>query len=83
MATKTRSRPRHTQADKHYTAIYRVRHGGIEIGQTEQLKGSADITAQLWDRRTHTNEAIGVFRSHKEAEKAIVKEWQRRNTATA
>jgi hypothetical protein len=41
--------------------------------------GSADVTAQLWDRRKHTNEAIGVFASHKEAEKAIVKEWQRRN----
>jgi DNA-binding IclR family transcriptional regulator len=65
--------------DNHWTAIYRVRHDGHEIGQTEQAKGSADVTAQLWDRRTHTNEAIGVFASHKEAEKAIVKEWQRRH----
>lgn len=65
-----------TTRSKHWTAVYRVRHGCQEIGQTEQAKGSAGVTAQLWDRRTHTNEAIGTFPSHKAAEVAIVKEWQ-------
>lgn len=68
---------------KFYTAIYRVRLGAAEVGQTEQLRGSADITTQLWDRRTHKNEAIGTFRSHKAAEQAIIAEWQRRNGGAA
>jgi hypothetical protein len=72
-----------TTRSKHWTAVYRVCHAGLDVGQTEQAKGSADVTAQLLDRRTHTNEAIGVFPSHKAAETAIVKEWQRRNASAA
>jgi hypothetical protein len=68
-----------TGEHKYYTAIYRVRHDGHEIGQTEQVKGGAAVTAQLLDRRLHKNEEIGTFPSHKAATKAVVDEWQRRN----
>jgi hypothetical protein len=68
-----------TTRSRHWTAVYRVRHDGREIGQTEQAAGSGDVAAQLLNPRLHKNEEIGTFPSHKEAEKAIVKERQRRS----
>jgi hypothetical protein len=66
---------------KYWTAIYRVRHDGQEIGQTEQTKGSTEVTAQILDPRHHRNEAIGTFPSHNAAETAIVKAWKQREAA--
>jgi hypothetical protein len=72
-----------TGESKYYTAIYRVRHDGHEIGQTMQAKGSTSVTAQLLDRRLHKGEEIGTFASHKAAERAVIDEWQRRNAPAA
>jgi hypothetical protein len=69
----------HESSRTYWTAIYRVRHDGIEIGQTEQLKDSAEVTAQLLDRRGCRNIEIGTFKSHKAAADAAVKAWQEGN----
>lgn len=66
-----------------YTAIYRVRHGGQEIGQTEQIKGELQVEAQLLDRRAHVNQSLGHCPTHEAAAKTIIKEWERRNTTKA
>jgi hypothetical protein len=73
----------HESGRTFYTAVYRVRHEGREIGQTEQLKGSADVTGMLWDKREQANVSVGVFKSHKAAAEAVVKEWERRNSPAA
>jgi DNA-binding IclR family transcriptional regulator len=69
--------------DKYYAAIYRVRHNGHEIGQTEQTKGSREVAALIWDRRMQSNITIGTFANHEGAAEAVFNEWRRRNASAA
>jgi hypothetical protein len=62
--------------DTLYTAIYHVRHAGHEIGQTEQLQGSAEVTALLLDTKARRNVAVGTFASHEAAAEAVIKAWK-------
>jgi hypothetical protein len=62
---------------KYWTAIYRVRLNGHEIGQTEQAAGRPGVQALIWDKRMQGHADIGIFANHEDAAEAVLEEWQR------